>query len=309
MSDLLRRGFFPAFVTALAAWAAWAADGGPARLLGLDGPAVEGVGLVAAILVGWSAVAAAERVLPFRRDWNRPHGDVPSDVAFLVTGATVHSLAQPLLGLAGAALLRAWQGPGGGGLWPTSWPLLAQLALALVVAELGHWLFHKVSHEHDLVWRVHAAHHAAPRLYWLNATRFHPVDLFALIACQVLPLLALGIGAPALAAYTIFTSVYGQLQHGNVDLDTRALDGVFSTPALHRWHHADEARIANANYGAVLIVWDRIFGTFRDPGRPFDGRVGLDGLPGFPAGWVDQLLSPVRWAEARRPPEGHRSDA
>jgi len=227
---------------------------------------------------------------------------VPADVGWLAVGATVHSLAQPVLGVVGAMLLRAWQGPGGSGIWPTSWPLAAQLALALLVAELGHWLFHKVSHEHDLVWRVHAAHHAAPRLYWLNATRFHPIDLSALIACQVLPLLALGIGAPALAAYTIFTSVYGQLQHGNVDLDTRAFDRVFSTPSLHRWHHADEARIANANYGAVLILWDRVFGTFHDPGRPFDGAVGLDGLPGFPSDWLGQLLSPVRWAEAHRAP-------
>ena len=63
-------------------------------------------------------------------------------------------------------------------------------------------------------------------------------------------------------------------------------------------------RIANANYGAVLILWDRLFGTFHDPGRPFDGRVGLDGLPGFPTGLVDQLLSPVRWAEVHRAPGG-----
>ena len=34
------------------------------------------------------------------------------------------------------------------------------------------------------MWRVHAAHHSAPRLYWLNATRFHPFDLFGLIVCQ-----------------------------------------------------------------------------------------------------------------------------
>lgn len=296
-------------MTSLAAWAAWAAGGGPARSLGLEGAAGDGVGLVAAILVGWSAVAAAERFLPFRPEWNRSHGDVPADLGWLATGASIHSLSGPLLGLAGAALLRAWQGPGGGGIWPTSWPLLAQLALALVVAELGHWIFHKVSHEHDLVWRVHAAHHAAPRLYWLNATRFHPVDLFALIACQVVPLFALGIGAPAFAAYTIFTSVYGQLQHGNVDLDTRGLDRVFSTPALHRWHHADDVRVANANYGAVLILWDRLFGTFFDPSRPFEGRVGLDGLPGFPTSWVGQLLSPVRWAEAHRARDVVRTEA
>jgi ornithine lipid hydroxylase len=301
---LLRRAFFPGFVTSLAAWAVWTAGGGPARSLGLDGPAGEGAGLVLAILIGWSAVAAAERLLPFRRDWNRSHRDVPADVAYLATGATVHSLAQPVLGLVGAVLLRVWQGPAGRGSWPNSWPLVAQLALALLVAELGHWLFHKVSHERDLVWRVHALHHAAPRLYWLNATRFHPVDLFALIACQTLPLIALGIGAPALAAYAIFTSVYGQLQHGNVDLDTSAFDGIFSTPTLHRWHHANDVRIANANYGAVLILWDRLFGTFHDPGRPFDGRVGLDGLPGFPTGLVDQLLSPVRWAEVHRAPGG-----
>ena len=56
--------------------------------------------------------------------------------------------------------------------------LLAQLPLALVVAELVEYSFHRLMHEVPWLWRFHATHHSAPRLYWLNAARFHPIDLF-----------------------------------------------------------------------------------------------------------------------------------
>lgn len=292
---------FPLFVLALGAFASAVAARPAGPMLGLSADAVDGLGLVAAIVAGWGTVVALERLRPFRREWNRPHGDVGVDLAYVAASAGAHSLAQPVFRLVGVWLAAAMSGASGAGPWPTSWPMPAQLALALLVAEFGHYAFHRLSHEWEPVWRLHASHHSAPRLYWLNATRFHPLDLLALIACQVLPLLALGIGARALLAYTIFTSVYGQLQHGNIDLDAGPLRFVFSTPELHRWHHSDDPRKGNRNYGAVLITWDLVLGTFLDPRRRFDGRVGLAGLPGFPTDLLGQLASPWRWAGARRP--------
>lgn len=298
------RVFFPAFVLGLWAYASAVAARVPGPVFGLATDAVDGLLYVSAILVGWTTVALFERLAPFRRDWNRAHGDVATDLAYVAASAGGHSLLQVPLRLAGVGLAALLAGPDGTGPWPSAWPMPAQLGLALLVAELGHYLFHRLSHEWAPVWRLHATHHSAPRLYWLNATRFHPFDLLALIACQVLPLLALGIGARALFAYTIFTSVYGQLQHANVDLDSGPLRFVFSTPELHRWHHSDQPSEGNTNYGAVLIAWDLLLGTFLDPRRRFDGRVGLDDLPGFPSGLVGQLLSPWRWGSARAPLDG-----
>ena len=179
-------------------------------------------------------------------------------------------------------------------------PSWSSWLVLLVLGDLCYYWFHRLSHENGLVWRVHAAHHSAPRLYWLNATRFHPLDLFALITCQTAPLILLGAGPPTLLAYGLFTGAYGQLQHCNVAVRTGPLRFLFATPEIHRWHHSTDPREGNNNYGAVLSTWDLLFGTFFYPGdRAFTGPVGLHDLPNFPRGYLGQLLSPIRWRAAR----------
>lgn len=249
----------------------------------------------------YAVVALLERRLPYRGGWNQPQGDVATDVAHLfLSGMGTNALVQATAvaaAIAGAAWLSRRLGAP---LWPNHWPLVAQLPLALLVAEFGHYWFHRLSHEHALVWRLHAAHHSAPRLYWLNATRFHPLDLFALITCQTVPLILLGAGAPVLLAYGLFTGAYGQLQHCNVAVRSGPLRFVFATPEVHRWHHSTDPREGNSNYGAVLSAWDLLFGTFFFPAdRGFTGPVGLHDLPRFPRGYLGQLLSPFRWPGPR----------
>ena len=118
---------------------------------------------------------------------------------------------------------------------------------------------------------------------------------------QTLPLFLLGITAQAFFAYAIFAGCYGQLQHGNVALDSGRLRWLFSTPELHRWHHSIEPREGNANYGAILSTWDWVFGTFFWPrDRAFTGPLGVAGMPRFPGGYGDQLLAPFRWGTLMR---------
>jgi sterol desaturase/sphingolipid hydroxylase (fatty acid hydroxylase superfamily) len=262
------------------------------------------------VLLFYPLIALLERVFPHRADWRVRHGDVRTDALHLaLTGPLSNAAFDATLRGAAAAAGAALAARTGLDLWPSSWPLLAQLALAVLIAELGHYAFHRLSHEHPLVWRLHAVHHSAPRLYWLNATRFHPLDLFALIACQTVPLLALGIDARALLAYAIFAAVYGQLQHANVELRTGWLDFVFSTPGLHRFHHGTDPRVGNANYGAILVAWDLLLRSFLRPrGGAFAGPVGIGALPRFPRGYLEQLAAPFRWgwivranARAREP--------
>ena len=283
--------FFPAYVAIITLVALVAPS------IGLPEPLL----FAGTFTVLYAAIAIAERRLPYRREWNHPQGDVGTDVAHLfISGMGSNALVQATVaGVAFAAA--AWLSRRlGAPLWPNHWPLVGQLALALLVAEFGHYWFHRLSHENGVVWRVHAAHHSAPRLYWLNATRFHPLDLFALISCQTPPLILLGAGAPVLLAYGLFTGAYGQLQHCNIAVRTGPLRFLFATPELHRWHHSTDPREGNSNYGAVLSAWDLLFGTFFFPAdRTFTGPVGLHDLPRFPQTYLGQLLSPFRWGAAR----------
>ena len=298
---------FPLLVAAMSAFAVFGSTVDLAAPLGLAPETNLALLSLAAIGIFYSAVAVLERVHPYRREWNRPAGDRRTDLLHLLFTGPLSSAAfeATLRGVAvSAAVWLAAQL--GTSLWPTSLPALAQLYLAILVAEFGHYWFHRLSHENPWIWRLHATHHSAPRLYWLNATRFHPLDLFCLIACQNLPLILLGAPPGVFAMYLLFSMVYGQLQHGNIALRTGALDWLFSTPGLHRFHHSTDVREGNANYGAILIGWDLVFRSFFRPrDRGFEGPVGIDALPKFPQRYLAQLASPFRWArivrESRQP--------
>src|SRR5262245_50304772 len=272
-----------------------------AGMLGLPAAANAGLRPLSAIVLFYTAIAVLERVLPYRREWNRSHGDVRTDLLHLLLsgqgaqGLFVALASGPLLALSDRVSASV-----GASLWPSSAPALVQLALALLLGELGHYVFHRLSHEQPWVWRLHAAHHSAPRLYWLNATRFHVLDLFALITCEALPLALLGARGEILGPYFVFRAVYGQVQHCNVDMRTpRWLDWLWSSPGVHRWHHSTLSREGNHNYGAVLNVWDHVFGSYLRPDPPFAGPVGIGQLPAFPRGWLAQQLAPFRWARVR----------
>jgi len=293
---------FPLFVGALAWFAVRGPTWNPAGALGLPATANEPLLLAAAVTGFYTLIALLEVALRHRAEWSRPRGDLATDALHLAVTGPLASGLYDAVGRGLAATGGAWiAGRVGLGLWPADWPAVAQLFLAILVAELGHYWFHRISHERDLVWRLHATHHSAKRLYWLNATRFHPLDLFALIACQSTPLFLLGIDRRAYLTYALFAVVYGQLQHCNVEVRTpRGVDHVFSTPGVHRWHHSIDAREGNHNYGAILSIWDVVFGTFfRPPDRDFAGPVGIADLPRFPAGYLGQLAAPFRWARVR----------
>jgi sterol desaturase/sphingolipid hydroxylase (fatty acid hydroxylase superfamily) len=290
---------FPLLVAAMTAFAVFGSTLDLATPLGVAASVNPSLLLLLAIAIFYPVVALLERLSPHRAEWNEGHGDVPADALYLLVSSP---LAQALFeatlrgaAVAGAAALTSRFGFSP---WPASWPPLAQLFLAIAVAEFGHYWFHRISHENAWVWRLHATHHSAPRLYWLNATRFHPLDLFALLAFQTLPLILAGATPRAILMYSLFAAVYGQLQHANVRLRTGPLDWLFATPGLHRFHHSTDPREGNANYGAILIGWDLVFRSFFRPrGRDFDGPVGIAAMPHFPRGWLAQLASPFRWSE------------
>jgi sterol desaturase/sphingolipid hydroxylase (fatty acid hydroxylase superfamily) len=294
----VRQALFPALVLAMGGFAVVGPSLRVASALGLPETVNDTLLLLGAIGFFYSVLALLERMQPHRADWSRPQGDVRTDALHLVvtgpTSAIVFGATLRGLGVAGGAWVASRIGAP---VWPVGWPLPLQLVLAVLISELGHYWWHRLAHEHDLLWRLHATHHSARRLYWLNATRFHPIDLFALIVFQTTPLLLLGIEHDALLSYALFSSVYGQIQHSNIDLrPNRLFEWIFSTPTVHRWHHSVDVGEANHNYAAILNAWDLLFGTyFRPEGRGFTGPVGIADMPAFPRGYVGQVLAPFRW--------------
>ena len=285
---------FPLVFGASLVWAAQVLRSGGSQAVALGVPAVASALLILVL----------ERVFPHQRSWLRSRGDVPVDLSHLVSvslttmamSALAYLLALPVVvWLSDEVGLAFWPL-----LWPREWPWPAQLVLALVVAELPKYGWHRLEHEVELFWRLHATHHSAPRLYWLNAVRFHPVDIAVDTLVGLFPLWVLGCGEEILVLFAIASTVHGYFQHANLKLRLGPLNYFFSMAELHRWHHSKTLAEANTNYGQNVIVWDLVFGTrFLPADREPPEAIGIAGLPAFPMTYWRQLASPFQWRRIR----------
>ena len=248
------------------------------------------------IFASYFYLALLEQLFPLHREWLGSHGDVGTDAALGATNAVINFGFQPLI-LAGAAGVAAWLSAWIGiGLWPDGWPLIVQLVPALLLGELVEYSVHRSMHEVPWLWRFHAPHHSSTRLYWLNAVRFHPVDVLLIGPSKLIPLVLLGAGGDVMALVLIFAAVHGSCQHANIPCRIGPLNWIFSMAELHRWHHSPVLAEANHNYGGNLIFWDIVFGTRWMPkDREPPVGIGIESLPDFPKRYSELMLAPFRW--------------
>jgi len=245
-------------------------------------------------------VAWLERVLPYRSEWNRSRGDLREDSAYLASTSAVIASMRTLVAWVGVGIASWISLHWGFSLWPQAWPLLAQVPLAWALVELFAYWPHRWLHEVPWLWRFHATHHSPERLYWLNATRAHPLEHVFRASFGMLPLAIAGAGPELLVLSVLSDAVIGLFQHANVDIRLGPLDYVFSAAPVHRWHHSRLRAEADRNFGDNFIFWDLVFGTYYYPRDREVGEIGIEGLAAFPKGFLAQLASPFRWREIER---------
>lgn len=240
-------------------------------------------------LLCWSC----ERAFPETPRWRLDPGEARADVLHAVLSNPVPTaLFRALFFAAIVGVSDAITSRVGFGLWPLGWPILAQLALALLVAEATSYAIHRFLHESRL-WPLHAVHHCSPRMYFLLAVRKHPIQAFVSYGGRLSVLWLLGVPADVLTLLLSLTAAHSFVQHANVRMRTGPLGQVFATPELHRLHHSNRPEELDTNYGDVLIVWDTLFGTRRVPG-PRAADLPTVGLPGLevPQTWWTHLRLP-----------------
>jgi len=264
------------------------------------------------VIVLWFAlmpcVAAVERWLPRHPEWNRSHDDATTDALYLPTSLIVAGGLSALWAGLHLWLASELEAAVGGPVWPSGWPIPAQLALACVAGELFAYWPHRWMHERRFLWRFHSVHHSSQRVYWLNALRAHPGEHLFRGFISSIPLAVLGASPEILAYWMVIGRVAGLFQHANIDFALGPFAWIFSIGELHRWHHSAQRHEADHNYGDTFIFWDTVFGTrFLPepkvpgmPGGPAADAVGIDGLRAFPTGWLQQQWAPFRYAEIER---------
>jgi sterol desaturase/sphingolipid hydroxylase (fatty acid hydroxylase superfamily) len=139
-------------------------------------------------------------------------------------------------------------------------PVVAGI-VAFLGADLMYYLWHRASHRVNFLWAAHIVHHqsedynlaVALRQAVLTPVTYLPFSL-ALALVGVPPVVA--------AASTAVNTLYQFWIHTETVGRLGPLEWVLNTPSHHRVHHGRNPAYLDHNYGAVLIVWDRLFGTF-----------------------------------------------
>lgn len=142
--------------------------------------------------------------------------------------------------------------------------------------DLTYYWLHRLSHERRFWWASHVNHHSSERYNLGTALRQTWTAQMTLTWILWLPLAWIGfspgwvyfqMGISLLYQYWIHTELIRRLP--------APIEWVFNTPSHHRAHHGSNARYLDRNFGGILIVWDRLFGTFEaeDPREPV--RYGL----------------------------------
>lgn len=237
------------------------------------------------------AIIYLEYSNPYRRTWQPSGQDVTNDAFYMLF---TQILLPRLLGfLVSLLLLYSLQSNELqlDLLWVQDWSVVSQAFLMLLIADFFRYWLHRLSHSWKPLWQLHAVHHSPHKLYWLNVSRFHPIEKTIQYLFDVLPFILVGVSDDVLAWYFVFYAVNGFFQHCNINVRMGVLNFLISGPQLHRWHHSVEIHESNRNYGNNLIVWDLLFGTWFLPGSRDVGPLGLINRE-YPLSFLSQLKTP-----------------
>ena len=134
--------------------------------------------------------------------------------------------------------------------------------LLFVLDDFVYYWFHRANHEIRLLWAGHVAHHSSQKLNFGTALRqgvtervhkylfWLPLPLLGFVAIMIMTMIGLNL----LYQFWVHTELVRRLP--------KVFEQIFNTPSHHRVHHASNVRYLDCNHAGVLIVWDRLFGTF-----------------------------------------------
>ena len=187
---------------------------------------------------------------------------------------SISSLSQGLMSLAVAAVtplfqggLYAWLQPHLGLLPASVWSGWWGWAVAIVMYDFCDYWLHRVSHESAIFWAAHTVHHQSEHFNLTTALRQE--SFYAVMGLPFfVPMALVGIPLEQYIGAGLFVLLYQFWIHTEHIGRLGWLDRVFSTPSNHRVHHAVNPGYLDKNYGAVLVIWDRMFGTFAEETEP-----------------------------------------
>lgn len=139
-------------------------------------------------------------------------------------------------------------------------------ALGLLAYDFCYYWHHRLGHESAIFWAAHVVHHQSQEFNLSTALR--QTSTGAVLGWVFyLPMAVAGFPPQVFAVAALIDLLYQYWIHTEHIGRLGALDRILATPSNHRVHHAVNDRYLDRNYGGILIVWDRIFGSFEPEGE------------------------------------------
>ncbi|WP_374951029.1 sterol desaturase family protein [Mucilaginibacter sp.] len=148
--------------------------------------------------------------------------------------------------------------------------LIAYWAVLVVTQDFLYWVLHYTGHYCRIFWAMHVTHHSSEHFNFttgFRSTVFEPLYR----TFFYLPLAFMGFNPIDILYAYLVTQLYGNLVHTQYQIPLpKWYSFIFVTPSHHRVHHASNIPYLDKNMGMVLILWDRMFGTFYEehPAEP-----------------------------------------
>ncbi|MGX1931085.1 sterol desaturase family protein [Flagellimonas sp. 2504JD4-2] len=142
---------------------------------------------------------------------------------------------------------------------PLSW---ATIICCVLLADFAYYWEHRMTHRVSLGWATHTVHHSSKHFNMSVAYRFGPLDAVFPILFSI-PIVMLGFDPILVLLSEVFVQVFQTLLHTEVIKKLpRPIEYIFNTPSHHRVHHGSNRQYWDKNYAGILIIWDRMLGTF-----------------------------------------------
>ena len=140
-------------------------------------------------------------------------------------------------------------------------PVWALWILTFVMIDLVFYFYHRISHRVNFLWAIHMSHHSSTEMNFAVSLRqawLGPVSKIPFFA--ILPLI--GFDPTIIAVAGVISTLWGVVGHTQMVGKLGPLEWILNTPSHHRVHHGSNPEYIDKNYGNLLIIWDRLFGTF-----------------------------------------------
>ena len=148
-------------------------------------------------------------------------------------------------------------------LWRMDSDLWVTWIFAFIAYDFFYYWFHRISHERQIFWASHVAHHQSEEYNLSTALRQTGTGFFISWIFYI-PLFLIGVPSYVMVSVASINLIYQFWVHSRHIPKLGWYELFFVTPSNHRVHHAQNDIYIDKNYGGVFIVWDRLFSTFKE---------------------------------------------